>query len=124
MMYELKIITQFAAAHQIRGIEGGCERLHGHNWKVEVFVSGDKLDENGLLIDFRDIKDKTEALMEELDHKFLNELEPFITLNPSSENVSRYVYEALSRQLNTDTIRISKITVWESDSACASYTEP
>jgi 6-pyruvoyltetrahydropterin/6-carboxytetrahydropterin synthase len=124
MMYELKIITQFAAAHQIRGIEGGCERLHGHNWKVEVFVSGDKLDENGLLIDFRVMKDKTEALMEELDHRFLNELEPFITLNPSSENVSRYVYEALSRQLNTDTIRISKITVWESDSACASYTEP
>jgi 6-pyruvoyltetrahydropterin/6-carboxytetrahydropterin synthase len=123
-MYELKIITQFAAAHQIRGIEGGCERLHGHNWKVEVFVSGDKLDENGLLIDFRDMKDKTEALMEELDHRFLNELEPFITLNPSSENVSRYVYETLSRQLNTDTIRISKITVWESDSACASYTEP
>ena len=123
-MYELKIITQFAAAHQIRGIEGGCERLHGHNWKVEVFVSGDKLDENGLLIDFRDMKDKTEALMEELDHKFLNELEPFITLNPSSENVSRHVYEALSRQLNTDAIRISKITVWESDSACASYTEP
>jgi len=123
-MYELKIITQFAAAHQIRGIEGGCERLHGHNWKVEVFVSGDKLDENGLLIDFRDMKDKTEALMEELDHQFLNELEPFTTLNPSSENISRYVYEALSRQLNTDTIRISKITVWESDSACASYTEP
>ena len=123
-MYELKIITQFAAAHQIRGIEGGCERLHGHNWKVEVFVSGDKLDENGLLIDFRDIKDKTEALMDELDHRFLNELEPFTTLNPSSENISRHVYEALSRQLNTDTIRISKITVWESDSACASYTEP
>ena len=123
-MYELKIITQFAAAHQIRGIEGGCERLHGHNWKVEVFVSGDKLDENGLLIDFREIKDKTEALMEELDHKFLNELEPFITINPSSENISRHLYEVLSGQLNTDTIRISKITVWESDSACASYTEP
>ena len=123
-MYELKIITQFAAAHQIRGIEGGCEHLHGHNWKVEVFVSGDKLDKNGLLIDFRDIKEKTNALMEELDHKFLNELQPFITLNPSSENISRHIYESLSRQLNTDTIRISKITVWESDSACASYTEP
>ena len=123
-MYELKIITQFAAAHQIRGIEGGCERLHGHNWKVEVFVKGDTLDENGLLIDFRDIKEKTNALMEELDHKFLNELEPFITLNPSSENISRHIYEVLSRQLNTDNVRISKITVWESDSACASYTEP
>lgn len=123
-MYELKIITQFAAAHQIRGIEGGCENLHGHNWKVEVFVSGDTLDENGLLIDFREMKDKTNALMDKLDHKFLNDLEPFITLNPSSENLSRHIYEALSRQLNTDNVRISKITVWESDSACASYTEP
>lgn len=123
-MYELKIITQFAAAHQIRGIEGGCERLHGHNWKVEVYISGDKLDENGLLIDFREIKEKTEVLMDELDHKFLNELDPFVTLNPSSENVSRYVFESLSRELNTENIQISKITVWESDSACASYTSP
>ena len=121
-MYELKILAHFAAAHQIRGIEGGCERLHGHNWKVEVFVSGDKLDENGLLIDFREIKDKTEFLMEKLDHRFLNDLEPFVTLNPSSENISRYIFESLSHELNSDQIRVSKITVWESDSACASYT--
>lgn len=121
-MYELKILAHFAAAHQLRGVEGGCERLHGHNWKVEVFVSGDKLDENGLLIDFRDIKDKTALLMEKLDHQFLNDLEPFVTLNPSSENISRHIFELLSHELNSDHIRVSKITVWESDSSCASYT--
>ncbi len=123
-MYELKIITKFAAAHQIRGIEGGCENLHGHNWKVEVYISGDKLDENGLLIDFRDIKEKTEILMEELDHKFLNELDPFITLNPSSENISRYIFESLSQEFNSGDIKVSRITVWESDSACSTYTKP
>ena len=121
-MYELKILAHFAAAHQLRGVEGGCERLHGHNWKVEVFVSGDKLNENGLLIDFRGIKDKTSLLMERLDHQFLNELEPFVTLNPSSENISRHIFESLSHELNSDHVRVSKITVWESDSACASYT--
>ena len=121
-MYELKILAHFAAAHQLRGNKGGCERLHGHNWKVEVFVSGDKLDENGLLIDFRDIKDKTALLMEKFDHQFLNDLEPFVTLNPSSENISRHIFELLSHELNSDHIRVSKITVWESDSSCASYT--
>ncbi len=122
-MYELKILTQFAAAHQLRGIGGACENLHGHNWNVEVYISGDKLDENGLLIDFRDIKEKTEALMEELDHTYLNELDTFVTLNPSSENISCYIFESLSREFNSDDIKVSKITVWESDSACATYSK-
>ncbi len=122
-MYELKILTQFAAAHQLSGIGGGCENLHGHNWKIEVYVCGDNLNNEGLLIDFRDMKEKTEILMEELDHKFLNELAPFVKVSPSSENISRYILEYLSRELNTENVRISKVTVWESDSACASYTE-
>ena len=123
-MYELKIVSQFAAAHQLRGFHGGCEYLHGHNWKVEVFVSGQNLQEDGLLIDFRVIKEKTATLLNGLDHKFLNELEPFTTLNPSSENMARHIFEFLSRALNTENIRVSRITVWESDTACASYTEP
>ena len=122
-MYELKITSQFAAAHKLRGFEGSCENLHGHNWKVEVYVTGEKLERDGLLIDFRIIKEKTEKLLDELDHKFLNDLEPFISLNPSSENISRYVFESLSEELNNENVKISKITVWESDSACASYTE-
>jgi len=122
-MYELKIVSQFAAAHQLRGFHGGCENLHGHNWTVEVFVSGEKLEEDGLLLDFRVIKEKTEILLDGLDHKFLNELEPFTTLNPSSENIARHLFESLSRQLNNEKVKLSKVTVWESESACASFTE-
>ena len=123
-MYELKIISRFAAAHQLREYEGGCERLHGHNWKVEVFISGSKLKENGLLMDFKVIKEKTGKILDELDHRFLNDLEAFRSLNPSSENIARHVFTSLSRELNSEDIRVTKVTAWESESACASYTEP
>jgi 6-pyruvoyltetrahydropterin/6-carboxytetrahydropterin synthase len=123
-MYELKVISQFAAAHQLREYKGGCEKLHGHNWKIEVYVVGENLEENGLLIDFRDIKSATKRIMDSLDHKFLNELDIFKTINPSSENIARHIYDSLSRELNTDNIRVSKVTAWESESACSSYMEP
>ena len=123
-MYELKVISHFAAAHQLREYEGGCEKLHGHNWKIEVYVTGEKLEENGLLIDFRDIKNATEKIMDSLDHKFLNELDAFETVNPSSENIARHIYDSLSSELNTDNVKISKVTAWESESACSSYMEP
>ena len=123
-MYELKIISQFAAAHKLREFHGKCERLHGHNWKVEVYVAGDQLGKDGLLIDFRRIKKATEKVLNELDHKFLNELEPFRTINPSSENIARYVYESLDQELTNGNVKVSKVTAWESDSACATYMEP
>jgi 6-pyruvoyltetrahydropterin/6-carboxytetrahydropterin synthase len=123
-MYELKIISQFAAAHQLREYEGKCENLHGHNWKVEVYVTGNKLEKNGLLIDFKLIKDATKKVLNELDHGFLNELDAFKTINPSSENIARHIFTALSREVNTERIKVSRVTTWESDSACASYTEP
>ncbi|SPD72046.1 6-carboxy-5,6,7,8-tetrahydropterin synthase [uncultured Desulfobacterium sp.] len=123
-MYELEIISHFAAAHQLRGFEGGCENLHGHNWKVEVYVSGNKLEENGLLIDFKIIKAHTEKLLDSLDHKFLNELEPFSILNPSSENIACHLFRSLSGQLNTSNIKVSRVRVWESETACACYSEP
>ncbi len=123
-MYELKIISQFAAAHQLREFHGKCEQLHGHNWKVEVYVTGDQLGKDGLLIDFRLIKGATEKVLNELDHKFLNELEPFKETNPSSENIARYVYESLGQQLANGNVRVSKVTAWESNTACATYMEP
>ena len=123
-MYELKIISQFAAAHQLREYEGKCEQLHGHNWKVEVYVTGNKLEKNGLLIDFKLIKDATEKVLDKLDHEFLNELDAFKILNPSSENIARHIFTALSREVNTEEVKVSRVTTWESDSACASYTEP
>ncbi|MFC1884721.1 6-carboxytetrahydropterin synthase QueD [Thermodesulfobacteriota bacterium] len=123
-MYELKVISQFAAAHQLREYQGGCEKLHGHNWKIEVYVTGEKLEKNGLLIDFRDIKSATNKIMDSLDHKFLNELEAFETVNPSSENIARHIYDSISSELNTDNVKVSKVTAWESESACSSYMEP
>ena len=123
-MYELKIISHFAAAHQLREFHGKCEQLHGHNWKVEVYVTGNSLGKDGLLIDFGVIKEDTKKALKELDHKFLNELDPFKEDNPSSENIARYIYDSLSHTLNNDTIRVSKVTAWESDTACATYTEP
>ncbi len=123
-MYELKISSQFAAAHQLKDFEGGCENLHGHNWKVEVYVTGKELGKDGLLMDFRLIKEKTNKVLDELDHKFLNELDAFKTINPSSENISRHIFKSLLRELNNKDVKLSKVTAWESDSACASYTEP
>lgn len=123
-MYELKIISQFAAAHQLRGFEGGCENLHGHNWKIEVFVSGEELGRDGLLIDFRLIKEETKKVLDELDHQFLNELNAFETLNPSSENIARHIFKSLLRKLNNKDVKVSRVIAWESDSSCASYSEP
>ena len=123
-MYELKVVTHMAAAHQLREYEGGCEKLHGHNWKIEVHVTGKKLGPNGLLIDFKRVKEATARLLDGLDHTFLNDLEPFSAVNPSSENIARYIYDALSRDLNNGNVRVSKVTAWESENACATYLEP
>lgn len=122
-MYELKIISQFAAAHQLREFHGACENLHGHNWKVEVHVQGAKLGNEGILLDFREIKQAAKEAVDELDHRFLNEVDAFENINPSSENIARHIFERLSKKLNGKDVRVSKITVWESDNASASFTE-
>jgi 6-pyruvoyltetrahydropterin/6-carboxytetrahydropterin synthase len=120
-VFELKVISHFSAAHQLRDYVGGCERLHGHNWKVEVYVESENVGQDGLVMDFRVIKESTRSLLEELDHKFLNEVEYFKTVNPSSENIARFIFESLSRLLDNEATRVSKVTAWESDSACSSY---
>jgi 6-pyruvoyltetrahydropterin/6-carboxytetrahydropterin synthase len=123
-MYELKIVSQFAAAHQLREYEGKCEEVHGHNWKIEVCITGTRLDKTGLLIDFKAIKEATNRILDELDHRFLNELDAFRTLNPTSENIARLLFESLSQEIDTQDVKVTKVTAWESDSACASYMEP
>lgn len=120
-MYELKVITQFSAAHRLENFYGKCEALHGHNWKVEVFLVGETLDEAGLLMDFGQVKARTKEVIEEIDHKYLNELPAFKDRNPSSENLARYLYGRLGQALNHGGVRISRINIWESDTSCASY---
>jgi 6-pyruvoyltetrahydropterin/6-carboxytetrahydropterin synthase len=120
-MYEVKIVSQFAAAHRLENFYGKCEALHGHNWKVEVFLVGNNLDRTGLLMDFGVVKARTKEVLEELDHKYLNELAAFQDRNPSSENLACYLYERLGAVLNRDGVKIHRVNVWESDTSCASY---
>jgi 6-pyruvoyltetrahydropterin/6-carboxytetrahydropterin synthase len=120
-MFEVKIVTQFAAAHRLENFYGKCESLHGHNWKVEVFLAGQSLDSAGLLMDFGVVKARTKEVLEEIDHKYLNELEAFKDRNPSSENLARYLYERLGAVFNDDGVKVHRVNVWESDTSCASY---
>jgi len=122
-MYELKVITDFAAAHQLRNFRGECEKLHGHNWRIEVILSGNRLNEAGLLIDFKDVKTAANNILEDLDHSYLNDLPQFKNENPSSENIAAYLFQRLSSELNNSHLKVTKVTAWESDSACASYAE-
>ncbi|MBI5141532.1 MAG: 6-carboxytetrahydropterin synthase QueD [Nitrospirae bacterium] len=122
-MYELMIETRFAAAHQLRNYKGKCENLHGHNWKVQVAVSAERLNEIGLAMDFGDIKAITNDVIGTLDHAMLNEIFPFTEINPSSENIARWIYESLKKKIDTDEIEVASVTVWESDTAAATYYE-
>lgn len=121
--YNLKILTDFAAAHYLRNYAGVCSRLHGHNWKVEVNVSATALDEVGMGVDFKVIKDATKSLIGRLDHYNLNDLPPFDRINPTAENIAAYLYRELGKALNDETVQVSAVTLWETDRACVTYSE-
>lgn len=120
-MYELKIVGDFAAAHNLRNFRGKCESLHGHNWKVEVVLTGRDLDESGVVLDFAEIKAAAKEVLTELDHRYLNDLPFFATQNPSSENIARYLFRRLSERLNDQRVKVTRVSAWESEDACATY---
>ncbi len=122
-VFEVKVIGSFAAAHNLKDFRGKCENLHGHNWKVEVCLRGKRLEQNGILLDFAEVKAATREALEELDHKYLNELPFFIQENPSSENIARFLFEKLSAKLDNDDHWLHSVSAWESADACATYME-
>ena len=121
-MYEVMIKAEFASAHNLRNYKGSCETLHGHNWKVDIIVETDRLDEIGLALDFNLLKEKTNEIIDDLDHIYLNEHEAFRDVNPSSENIAKYIFDELKASLDDD-IKVKKVTIWETDDAAASYRE-
>ena len=121
-MYELKIVTRFAAAHRLTMVGAKCENMHGHNWRIEVYVKGEKLDEGGVLMDFGEIKVHVAEIMKLLDHRYLNELEHFNDRQPSSENIAFFIATELQKRIDRPEIRVSRVAAWESDDACATYT--
>ena len=122
-VYTLTVRTSFAAAHRLREYDGNCERLHGHNWQVEVSVSSEQLDDRGIALDFRVIKAAVNDLLSGLDHRYLNEVPPFDRLNPSSENLARYLFDEMEKNVPPPA-RIARVTVWESEDARADYSRP
>ena len=120
-MYELSIETHFSAAHHLRGYEGKCADQHGHNWTVEVFVIGKKLNSTGILVDFRLLKEMVREILGGLDHADLNQLAPFKKANPTSENIARFVCDGLSARLKKTGCCVSRVVVRETPETSASY---
>jgi len=122
-MFELTIKSSFAAAHRLREYDGKCENLHGHNWLVEVRVAAESLNRVGLAVDFKDLKAATETVLQRLDHKCLNDVEPFDELNPSSENIARWIFESLKERLLNSPASLKQVSVWENPDCCATFWE-
>ena len=125
-MYEVTVETDFSSGHFLRNYHGRCENPHGHNYKVRVTLMGETLDQAGLLLDFKILKQVMRPVIDRIDHQMLNELEPFTTVNPSAENIAQYLYEQTNQQLAGITngrVRVKDCTIWETDTTSATYYE-
>ena len=119
-MYELIVQTWFSAAHRLREYQGNCENLHGHNWKLDVRLRSDRLDSLGMVADFREIKRLVRGVVDRLDHQYLNDVPPFTGVNPTTENVARFVYDELAKTLPGG-LTLASVTAWESQNCGATY---
>ncbi len=120
-MYELTVTSHFSGAHRLRYLHGKCEDLHGHNWKIEVSVTSSKLSHEGVVIDFKVLKQKVEKILKTLDHTYLNDLSYFSGTEPSSENIARHIFDQFKKELKGHAARLKKVSAWESDTSCATY---
>ena len=120
-MYELTVESAFSAAHRLRNYQGKCENLHGHNWRVEVTIASNQLDNKGMVIDFRKIKEKLGKVLDKLDHTYLNELSEFKKVNPTSENIASYIYSKLKNLIKEKKIIVKRVSVWETKDSSATY---
>ena len=118
-MFEIKVRSDFSAAHNLRNYEGKCEKLHGHNWIVAATFRYEKLDENGLAVDFRIAKAALKDAIEELDHSYLNEIGFFKKTNPTSENIAKFIFDVVKKKIKD----IYSVAVWENERSCAVYSE-
>jgi len=122
-MFELEVSRVISCAHYLRGYNGECCHLHGHNYRICVVVRAEKLDEIGISVDFKKLKAVADELLLRYDHRCLNELPEFEQMNPTSENLARYLYGAFSERMNDGNVRIHAVRIWESDVSCATYFE-
>ena len=122
-MYTLTTMVEFSSAHTLVGHSGPCKKMHGHNWRVELEITGEKLDKIGMVVDFKEIRKATNLVVDELDHEFLNNLEPFSEDNPTAENIARYIFTKLSEEFSNKNVKVNSIKLWETDKSAVSYKE-
>lgn len=122
-MFDLSVETQFSSAHQLRGYKGKCEALHGHNWRVQVTISSEKLDDIGMVLDFHELKKIVNEAVAALDHAYLNDIFPFTEINPSSENIAKWIHESIRKKIQKNNCNIAAVTVWENETSSATYYE-
>lgn len=120
-MYEITVTSHFSGAHRLRCLGGKCEELHGHNWKVEASVFSNRLGKEGIVIDFGVLKQKLEKVLNSLDHTYLNDLTFFSRIEPSSENIAKFIFERLKRELKGHPGTLKRVTAWESETSSATY---
>ena len=120
-MFVISVDYSFAAGHALRGYKGKCENVHGHNYKIRVTVGGEELNSIGLVMDFVDLRAAIKALAERLDHRFMNDIPPFDTLNPSAENLAKYFYDGLEPMTGANGVCVHSVTIWETDTTSATY---
>lgn len=120
-MYKITVLSHFSGAHRLRYLHGKCEGLHGHNWKVEVSVAARRLNKEGIVIDFQQLKKKVEKILKSLDHTFLNDLPYFSRREPSSENIAKYIFDRLKVELMGYDVALKEVTAWESETSSATY---
>jgi len=122
-MFEITMEESFPAAHALRGYRGKCQYVHGHNYRLRVSLQADELDAAGLVVDFAEVRRLLRDLVEPFDHRLLNEVRPFDTLNPTAENMARYFFEELRRRLAAyaPRVRVAEVRVWETEAATAAY---
>jgi len=121
-MFEVTVEEKFASGHALRNYHGKCENVHGHNYRVEVTLTGEELDGTGLLVDFVELKKVLNVIIDRMDHRFLNDVPPFDVLNPSAENMARYIFEELETGLaGQAAAKVSFVRLWETDTCSALY---
>lgn len=122
-MYRIRVQSHFSAAHNLRGYQGRCENLHGHNWKVEAEICSAELDSLEMVCDFKEIKQKLEKVLTPLDHSYLNKLSYFAKHNPTSERIAEYIFYEFKKLLTEKTLSLNSILVWETETCCAIFSE-
>jgi 6-pyruvoyltetrahydropterin/6-carboxytetrahydropterin synthase len=120
-MFEISKEVSFSGAHHLREYQGKCEAVHGHNWRIKAFVAARELDRLGMVIDFKALTGHMTAVLERFDHKDLNAVPPFDEINPSSENLAKFLFDELAARIDDGRVRVSRIMVWETGPSCASY---